>query len=142
MQLALDEARKALLIDEVPIGAVVVKDGQVIAQAHNLRESSQNAVAHAEVLAIQQACQHLNSWRLEGCVLYVTLEPCVMCGGASLLSRLDGVVYGAEDPKGGAFGSLTDLNLIRGLNHYPWIKSGILEEECAHLLKRFFENKR
>lgn len=142
MRYALEEAKKAFDEDEVPIGAVIIKEGRVIASAHNLRETDQNSIAHAEVLAIQEACRVLNSWRLEGCILFVTLEPCVMCGGASLLSRLDGVVYGASDAKGGAFGSVTDLNLIRGLNHYPWVKSGILEEECTGILKEFFENKR
>ena len=142
MKIALEEAQKAKEIDEVPIGAIIVKDGEVIARSHNLRESTQNAIAHAEILAIEMACKTLNSWRLEGCVLYVTLEPCTMCGGASLLARVDGIVYGADDPKGGSLGSLFDLTLIKGFNHQPWIKSGVLEKECSQILKDFFKDKR
>ena len=142
MMIALNEAKKAFDMDEVPIGAVVVKDGVVISRAHNLREKKQRATAHAEVLAIEKACKKLGSWRLDGCVLYVTLEPCTMCIGASILSRVDGVVYGADDPKGGSLGSLFDVSLIKGFNHYPWVVSGICEEECSDLLKDFFKNKR
>lgn len=142
MRLALEEAKLAQKENEVPIGAVIVKDGVVIARAHNLRETNQNAIAHAEILAIDMACKKLNTWRLEGCVLYVTLEPCAMCGGASILSRLDGIVYGADDPKGGSLGSLFDLNLIQGFNHQPFVKSGILKEECGQILKDFFSLKR
>ncbi len=142
MRIALEEAQLAKQENEVPIGACIVKEGVVISRAHNLRETNQNAVAHAEILVIEKACQSLNSWRLEGCVLYVTLEPCAMCGGASILSRLDGVVYGAEDPKGGSLGSLFDLSLVKGFNHQPWIKSGILKDECSKILKDFFKEKR
>ena len=142
MMIALNEAKKAFVLDEVPIGAIVVKDGVVISRAHNLREKKQRATAHAEVLAIEKACKKLGSWRLDGCVLYVTLEPCTMCIGASILSRVDGVVYGADDPKGGSLGSLFDVSLIKGFNHYPWVVSGICEEECSDLLKDFFKNKR
>ena len=142
MALALKEAEKALKKEEVPIGAVIIRDGQVIAQAHNLRETRQSATAHAEVLAIEKACKKLGTWRLEGCILYVTLEPCTMCAGASILSRVDGIVYGAHDPKGGSFGSLYDLSLIRGFNHYPWILSGVMEAECSQILKTFFSQKR
>jgi len=142
MMLALKEAQKANEIDEVPIGAVIVKDGKVISKAHNLREKNQSATAHAEVLAINKACRKLNSWRLDGCVLYVTLEPCTMCIGASILSRVDGIVFGAKDPKGGSLGSLYDISLIKGFNHYPWVVSGICEEESSVILKEFFKNKR
>ncbi len=142
MRIALNEAKKAYRDDEVPIGAVVVKDGMVISKAHNLREKKQSSTAHAEVLAIEKACKKLGSWRLDGCVLYVTLEPCTMCIGASILARVDGVVYGAKDPKGGSLGSLYDISLIKGLNHYPWIVSGVCEEKSASLLKEFFRNKR
>lgn len=142
MKLALEEAQLAYLEHEVPIGAIIVKDGIVIARAHNRRENDQKATAHAEILAIEEACSSLKSWRLDGCVLYVTLEPCAMCGGASILSRVDGVVYGASDAKGGSFGSLFDYSIIQGLNHYPWVKSGLLEDECTELLKHFFEEKR
>jgi tRNA(adenine34) deaminase len=142
MKLALKEAQKANGIDEVPIGAIIVKDGKIISRAHNLREKNQISTAHAEVLAINKACKKLNTWRLEGCVLYVTLEPCTMCAGASILSRVDGIVYGAKDPKGGSLGSLYDISLIKGFNHYPWIVSGICEEESSELLKSFFKSKR
>ncbi|MEI7668333.1 MAG: nucleoside deaminase, partial [Erysipelotrichaceae bacterium] len=106
MRMALKQATIAQSKDEVPVGAIIVKEGKVIARAHNLRESSQRALAHAEMLAIDKACRKLNTWRLEGCVLYVTLEPCAMCAGASILARLDGVVYGAKDPKAGSMGSI------------------------------------
>lgn len=142
MRIALKEAEKAYRVDEVPIGAIVVKDGKVISKAHNLREQKQSATAHAEVLAIEKACKKLGSWRLDGCVLYVTLEPCTMCIGASILARVDGIVYGAKDPKGGSLGSLYDVSLIKGFNHYPWIVSGVCEEESSSLLKEFFRNKR
>lgn len=142
MKIALKEAQKAKELDEVPIGAVIVLNGKVIAKAHNLREKNQSATAHAEVLAINKACKKLNSWRLNDCVLYVTLEPCTMCVGASILSRVDGIVYGAKDPKGGSLGSLYDISLIKGFNHYPWTVSGVCEEESAALLKDFFKNKR
>lgn len=142
MKIALKEAQKANDIDEVPIGAVIVMDGKVISQAHNLREKNQSATAHAEVLAINKACKKLNTWRLNGCILYVTLEPCTMCVGASILSRVDGVVYGAKDPKGGSLGSLYDISLIKGFNHYPWVVSGMCEEESSEMLKNFFKNKR
>jgi tRNA(adenine34) deaminase len=142
MKLALKEAQKANDIDEVPIGAVIIKDGIVISKAHNLREKNQSATAHAEVIAINKACKKLNSWRLEGCILYVTLEPCTMCIGASILSRVDGIVYGAKDPKGGSLGSLYDISLIKGFNHYPWVVSGVCEDESSLLLKNFFKSKR
>lgn len=142
MKIALKEAQKAKELDEVPIGAVIVLNGKVIAKAHNLREKNQSATAHAEVLAINKACKKLNSWRLNDCILYVTLEPCTMCVGASILSRVDGIVYGAKDPKGGSLGSLYDISLIKGFNHYPWVVSGVCEEESAYILKEFFKNKR
>jgi len=142
MKLALKEAHKAKELDEVPIGAVIVLNGKVIAKAHNLREKNHSATAHAEVLAINKACKKLNSWRLNGATLYVTLEPCTMCIGASILSRVDGIVYGAKDPKGGSLGSLYDITLVKGFNHYPWIISGVCEEECSSVLKLFFKNKR
>ena len=142
MAIALKEAEKAYLIDEVPIGAIVVKEGRVISKAHNLRECKQSATAHAEMLAIEKACKKLGSWRLHGCVLYVTLEPCTMCVGASILARVDGIVYGAKDPKGGSLGSLFDVVLIKGFNHYPWVVSAVCEEESSMLLKKFFKNKR
>jgi tRNA(adenine34) deaminase len=142
MRLALVEALKAQTKQEVPVGAVIIKDGKVIARAHNKRESTQVATAHAELLAIEKACKRLKSWRLDGCVLYVTLEPCAMCTGASLLSRVNGIVYGASDPKGGCMGTVTDLTQIKAFNHQPWVISGILKVECGKLLTDFFKNKR
>lgn len=142
MKLALKEAYKAKEIDEVPIGAVIVKDNKVIARAHNLREKKQVSTAHAEILAIEKACRKIGSWRLEECTLYVTLEPCAMCTGATILSRLKHVVYGAKDPKGGCIESCVELYQQQGFNHYPTFKSGVLEAECAQLLKDFFKEKR
>ncbi|MGB7594414.1 MAG: nucleoside deaminase [Erysipelotrichaceae bacterium] len=139
---AINEAKKALLLNEVPIGAVIVKDDQVIARAHNLRQTTQNATAHAEILAIQEACKVVGSWRLDECTLYVTLEPCPMCAGAVIQSRIKTVVFGAFDPKGGSFGTSIDLSTIKSYNHHPEIFGGILENDCAMLLKEFFALKR
>lgn len=141
MHQALLEAKKAAALGEIPVGAVIVRDEQVIARAHNRRELDQDAMAHAEVLCIQQACRVLNSWRLSGCTLYVTLEPCPMCSGAIINSRLDRVVYGAKDNKAGCAGSVADL-FVMPFNHTPVIRSGILEEECAAVLSEFFETLR
>jgi len=142
MKLAIKEALKAQNKDEVPIGAIIVKDGKVIARGHNLRESKQIASAHAEMIAIDKACKKLGTWRLEGCTLYVTLEPCPMCTGATILSRLDKVVYGANDPKGGCIESCIKMYEQKGFNHYPQYESGILKEECSSLLSDFFRKKR
>lgn len=141
MHQALLEAKKAAALGEIPVGAVIVRDEQVIARAHNRRELDQDAMAHAEVLCIQQACRVLNSWRLSGCTLYVTLEPCPMCSGAIINSRLDRVVYGAKDDKAGCAGSVADL-FVMPFNHTPVIRSGILKEECAAVLSDFFETLR
>lgn len=141
MHQALLEAKKAAALGEIPVGAVIVRDEQVIARAHNRRELDQDSMAHAEVLCIQQACRVLNSWRLSGCTLYVTLEPCPMCSGAIINSRLDRVVYGAKDGKAGCAGSVADL-FVMPFNHTPVIRSGILEEECAAVLSEFFETLR
>lgn len=141
MHQALLEAKKAAALGEIPVGAVIVRDEQVIARAHNRRELDQDAMAHAEVLCIQQACRVLNSWRLSGCTLYVTLEPCPMCSGAIINSRLDRVVYGAKDDKAGCAGSVADL-FVMPFNHTLVIRSGILEEECAVVLSEFFETLR
>lgn len=142
MKEALKQAKKAEAIDEVPIGAVIVLDGKIIARAHNLRESKQNSIAHAEILAIQKACKKLGTWRLENCILYVTLEPCPMCSGAILQSRIKRVVYGASDPKGGCIESCMKMYEVEGFNHYPQVTSGVLKEECSELLKNFFKRKR
>lgn len=142
MKMAIAEAEKAGAINEVPIGAVVVLDGEVIGAAHNLRETKQNAVAHAELLAIQAACEKVGTWRLEDAELYVTLEPCAMCSGAIVLSRVKKVVYGAKDPKGGCAGSLMNLLEEERFNHQCEVRSGVLENECSILLKDFFKSLR
>ena len=142
MKMAIAEAEKAGATYEVPIGAVVVLDGEVIGAAHNLRETKQNAVAHAELLAIQAACEKVGTWRLEDAELYVTLEPCAMCSGAIVLSRVKKVVYGAKDPKGGCAGSLMNLLEEERFNHQCEVRSGVLENECSILLKDFFKSLR
>ena len=131
MRAAMKEAYKAELKDEVPIGAVIVYDGKIIARAHNTRQTKQISTHHAEILCIEKACRKLNSWRLEGCDLYVTLEPCPMCAGAIQQSRIRKVVFGAYDPKGGFFGSNFNINEVKGLNHYPEVEGGVLKEETA-----------
>ncbi|MCH6269536.1 tRNA adenosine(34) deaminase TadA [Neobacillus citreus] len=139
---AIAEARKAKELDEVPIGAVLVHDGKIIARAHNLRESEQNATAHAELLAIDQACRETGSWRLEDTTLYVTLEPCPMCSGAIILSRVKRVVYGASDPKGGCAGTLMNLLQDSRFNHQCEVVKGVLAEECGSMLSSFFQKIR
>ena len=142
MDEAIEEAKKALSVDEVPIGCVIVFNGEIIARAHNRKEELQQVTAHAEVLTIEQACRLMKSWRLENCTLYVTLEPCPMCAGTIQQARIPVVVFGAKDPKGGSFGSNFNLNEVKGLNHYPMIESGIEEEKCSKLLKDYFKTKR
>ena len=142
MKEAIKEAQKAEAIDEVPIGAVLVMDGKIVARAHNLRETEQNAVAHAELIAIDQACRETGTWRLEGSILYVTLEPCPMCAGAIILSRVKRVVYGAADPKGGCAGTLMNLLEDNRFNHQSEVISGVLERECGMLLSDFFRKIR
>jgi tRNA(adenine34) deaminase len=142
MGLAIEQAKKAEKLGEVPIGAIVVTDGEIIGSAYNLRESQQRAVAHAELLAIDIACKKRNSWRLDNAVLYVTLEPCAMCAGAIVLSRIKRVVYGAADPKGGCAGTLMNLLDEKRFNHQTEVTSGILEERCSNLLTDFFRNLR
>ena len=137
MRLALEEAQKAAEEGEVPIGAVVVRDGIVIASAHNTRERQKNATHHAELLAIDAACKALGGWRLWECDLYVTLEPCPMCAGAIINSRVRRVVYGAKDAKAGFCGSVADL-FAMPFNHAPLVQSGVLAEECTALLQAFF----
>jgi tRNA(adenine34) deaminase len=138
MRIALDEARLAADEGEVPIGAVVVCDGAVLARAHNRRENDRDATAHAEILAIREASGRLGRWRLTGCTVYATLEPCPMCAGAMHQARIDRVVYGAPDPKAGAVGSLFDLSNDERLNHRFDVTSCVLEEESAELLRSFF----
>lgn len=142
MNEAIIEAKKAEEIEEVPIGAVIVLEGEIISRAHNLRESEQNAVAHAELLAIEHACKKLGTWRLEDAVLYVTLEPCPMCSGAIILSRIKKVVYGARDPKGGCAGTLMNLLQDERFNHQCQVVDGVLENDCGDLLSNFFRKVR
>ena len=134
-------AREAEAIDEVPVGAVAVRDGRIIATAFNTRESSKCATHHAEVLAIERACQALGGWRLPGVTLYVTMEPCAMCAGAIINARIPRVVYGAKDLRFGAFGSLINLAEVP-LNHTPEVVGGVLEEECRDVLTSYFRRKR
>ena len=131
-----------MTIGEVPIGAIIVKDHQVIARAHNLRETLQQPTAHAEHIVIERASEIVGSWRLEDCTLYVTLEPCVMCAGAIVMSRIPRVVYGATDPKGGCSGSLMNLLEQPQFNHRSSVESGVLEKECSQLLQSFFKQIR
>ena len=143
MRVALDEARRALESGDVPIGALVLDpDGSVIGRGHNVRERDGDPTGHAELVAVRQAAQFLGEWRLAGCTLVVTLEPCTMCAGAIVLSRLDRLVFGAFDPKAGAVGSLWDVVRDRRLNHRPEVVSGVLAEECAALLDDFFAHQR
>lgn len=154
MRMALDEARRAAEMDEVPIGAVVVyapvdpatrrptAEPRVIARACNLRETTRDPAGHAEFLALKQAARELDAWRLTGCTVYVTLEPCIMCAGLMHQARIDRCVYGASDRKAGALGTLYSVNADERLNHTFEVVPGVLEEECAALLKEFFKNKR
>ncbi|PRY82551.1 tRNA adenosine(34) deaminase TadA [Alkalibacterium olivapovliticus] len=139
---AIKEARKAELLGEVPIGAVVVHENRIIGRGHNLRETSKNATTHAEMIAIQEANRRLDNWRLEDCQLFVTLEPCAMCSGAIVLSRIDAVYYGPKDFKGGTAGTLMNLLEDDRLNHQAYVEQGVLEEECKDLLVTFFRELR
>lgn len=142
MRLAIVEARRALVHDDVPVGAMVLRDGRVIASRHNERELTGDPTAHAEVLAIRDAAAALGSWRLDGCTVYVTLEPCPMCAGAMVNARVPTVVYGAADPKAGAGGSLLDILDDSRLNHRCVVHAGVLAEECGLDLKQFFAARR
>jgi tRNA(adenine34) deaminase len=143
MSLAYNQAIDAWRRDEVPIGCVIAREGEVIAAAHNTVESSRDPTAHAEILAITQAAAALGDWRLEGCTLYVTKEPCPMCAGATLMSRLQRVCYAVPDPKMGCLGGATDLNALPRVNHHLALTAGgVLEDECRHLLRAFFQLKR
>ncbi len=142
MKVALKEAYKSFELDEVPVGVVIVKDDKIIARGHNLRETKQDPTGHAEIIAIKKTSKKLKSWRLIDCTLYVTLEPCSMCAGAIMWSRIKRVVYGAKDIKGGAIGSSFNLFEQKGINHKPEVTSGVLENEASTLLKDFFKLKR
>lgn len=142
MRRALDLAREALTLGEVPVGAIVVRDGQILGQAYNLRETLHDPTAHAERLALTLAGRALGSWRLDGCTLYVTLEPCPMCAGAIVQARIPRVVYGASDPKAGACESLYRLASDPRLNHRALVEGGLLADECGEVLREFFRPRR
>lgn len=143
MRLALDEAGRALPSGDVPVGALVVgPDGDVLGRGHNAREAAGDPTAHAEMVALRAAASSVGGWRLEGCTLVVTLEPCTMCAGALVLARVRRLVYGAEDPKAGAVGSLWDVVRDRRLNHRPEVVRGVLADECGGLLRAFFGTHR
>ena len=142
MRLAIKEGKKAYKKGEVPIGAIVVKEGEVIATAYNLKETKKNPTAHAEILAIQKAAKKLGTWRLEDCDLYVTIEPCVMCAGAILQSRMKGLIFGAREPKFGGVESILNILDNPKFNHKVEVIEGILEEECSQLIKDFFKDLR
>jgi tRNA(adenine34) deaminase len=142
MRRALEEAEACLDSGDVPVGAVIARDGDLLVAAGNARERLQDPTAHAEVLALREASDVSDSWRLDGCTMYVTLEPCAMCAGAIVLARLDRVVFGARDPKAGFAGSLGNLLQDGRLNHRVDLNSGLLEEECGELLRAFFRDRR
>ena len=143
MRAALAAAAQAYALGEVPIGAVLVDEaGEIVARGHNLRERDHDATAHAEMIAIRAACERLGRWRLSGLTLYVTIEPCPMCAGAIVMSRVDRVVYGGTDYKAGACESLFNIPGHPALNHHPEVTAGVLAEECADIMKRFFRERR
>jgi tRNA(adenine34) deaminase len=142
MQVAIDQAEIARQNGDVPVGAVIVRQGRLIAKAYNQRQQLNDPTAHAEIIALTQAAEAVGSWRLEGCTIYVTLEPCTMCAGALVLARIDRLVYGCEDPKAGACGSLYNIVQDERLNHQLEVTSGIMEDECRRQLQEFFTNRR
>ena len=142
MLAALKEAQKAVILDEVPVGAIIVKDDKIIARGHNLREKSNDPTSHAEINAIRKACKKVNSWRLEDCTIYVTVEPCSMCAGTLLQCRIGRIVYGTLDPKGGAIVSSLELFKSKNINHHPQIEGGVLKEECSSIISSYFKSKR
>ena len=142
MEQALIEAKKAYKLKEVPIGAVVVCNGEIVGRGHNRRESDNDPTAHAEILAIREAAQTLNDWRLEGCSIYVTVEPCLMCAGAILKARIKKLIYGTESKKDGAFGTLIDILQDERLNHQVEVEPNMMKKECRALMKRFFKDLR
>ena len=142
MKIALKEAQKAFQEDEVPVGCVIVKDNKVIAKAHNKKEKNNCAIFHAEIECIKKACKKTNNWYLKDCDLYVTLEPCMMCAGAIINSRIKNVYFGCRDPKGGSLVSNIKIKDIKNINHYPEVTEGIMGKECSDILKQFFKNKR
>ena len=142
MEAALDEARAAPEHGDVPAGCVIVREGRIVARAHNRREADADPTAHAELLAVRAAARALGTWRLTGCTVYATLEPCPMCAGSLVLARVDRLVYGAADPKAGACGSLYDLVQDDRLNHRVAVTAGILADDCGTLLRTFFQARR
>ena len=142
MEEALKEAKKAFELGEVPVGAVIVRDGEIIAKAHNLTEIAKDPTAHAEILAIREAAQKLGGWRLSGCSMYVTLEPCSMCAGALVWSRMENLYIGTKDPKAGACGSVFNIAESDELNHHIHVEYGLMEQECSEILKEFFRGLR
>ena len=142
MQMAIEQARIAEENGDVPIGAVIVHEGRIIGKAYNQREQLADPTAHAEIIALTQAAASLESWRLHGCTIYVTLEPCPMCAGALVLARMDRLVYGCDDPKTGAVKSLYNIVTDERLNHRLAVTSGVLTEECSGLLQQFFRRRR
>lgn len=142
MRLAIEQAKIAQENGDVPIGAVIIFENQIIGKAYNQREQLQDPTAHAEIVALTQAAAFLESWRLHGCTIYVTLEPCPMCAGALVLARMDRLVYGCDDPKTGAAGSLYNIVRDDRLNHRLEVTSGVLADECSRLLRDFFGEKR
>ena len=142
MKAALKEAQKAQNKDEVPVGCVIVKDNKIIARGHNLKEKNSNAILHAEIVTLQKAYKKLKAWRLEDCEMYVTLEPCMMCSGAIVHSRIKKIYFGAKDPKAGTVVSIASLLDMKELNHKVEYEYGILEEDCSRILKDYFKAKR
>lgn len=138
MKEALKEAKKAYKKEEIPVGAIIVKDGKIIARAHNLKETKNSSISHAEILAIEKACKKINAWRLEECEMYITLEPCMMCMGAIINSRIKKIYIGTLDPKTGACRSVINIDNYK-FNHVVEIETGILKEECEYILKDFFK---
>lgn len=142
MKEAIKEAKKAELIDEVPIGCVIVKDDKIISRGHNVRESKKTPLGHAEIVAIEKACKKVGGWRLEDCDIYITLEPCIMCSGAIIQSRIRHIYYGASDPKGGAIESSINVLEAKNINHHPLVTSGLLKDECGEIISNYFKRKR
>lgn len=142
MQQAIEEAKKAYLLDETPIGAVIVLEDKIIARAYNRRNTDKSSLAHAEIIAINEACGHVGDWRLENCTIYITLEPCPMCAGAIVQARIPTVVFGAKSPKAGCGGSLVNLLQMEQLNHRCEVLSGVYEDTCSEILKDYFRKMR
>lgn len=142
MQMAIEEAKKAYLLDETPIGAIIVLEDKVIARACNRRNTDKNSLAHAEIIAINEACQYIGDWRLDNCTIYITLEPCPMCAGAIVQARIPTVVFGAKSPKAGCGGSLVNILQMEQLNHRCEVLSSICEDDCSEILKDYFRKMR